>query len=205
MSAIRNAVAGLGLVLLLLPVGAAQAEEPYPVAGQVYLSFVPDGRVQDLQVTSSTPFDFYLIVDLDLAGGDPYRLSAIEGRLEFSSEIFLSNIDWAGGTWANVGEGLAPGSYDFVTATSSCLELSDGPNVLCTFRGVLLEDANDLFVGIGPAATSSFGGLGPGWVTCDDFVGYLFEPNGVPRALSINNTLGVDNSSWSRIKTLYRN
>jgi hypothetical protein len=203
MAVMRNAVACLGLLFLLLPVGAAQAEEPYPVAGQVYLSFEPDVRDQDRQIPADTPFDFYLIVDLDLAGGDPYNLAAIEGSLTFSTEIFLSEISWSGGNWVVAGQGLAPGSYDFMAAPAGCLGLVDGPNVVCTFHGVLLEDADDLFVGVGPGFASSFGGLGPGWVTCGDLVGYLFEPNGVPRSLSINKSVGVESSSWGRVKSLY--
>ena len=174
------------------------------MAGQVYLSFVPDGREQNIQVEAGVPFDFYLIVDLDLASGDPYRMRAIEGNLTFSTEIFLSRIEWTGGMWVTAGQGLTEGSYDFLTAVSECLELADGPNVICSFRGLLLEEASNLFVGVGPSVVSSFNGIGPGWVPCDDVVGYLFEPDGPPRALSINSPTAVENSSWARVKTLYR-
>jgi hypothetical protein len=204
MMVMRSAVACLGLLLLLLPAAASQAEEPYPVAGQIYLSFQPDARVQNLQIQADTPFDFYLIVDVDLAGGDPYLLAAIEGSLTFSTEIFLSSIEWSGGQWVAAGVGLAPGSYDFMAAPAGCLELEDGPNAICAFHGVLLEDASNLFVGVGPGFASSFGGLGPGWVTCGDLVGYLFEPNGVQRSLSINGPTAIESSSWAQVKALYQ-
>ena len=146
-----------------------------------------------------------LIIDLDLSGGDPYNLMAIEGNLSFGTEMFLSEVDWTGSHWVQIGDGQSPGSYDFCMAVSNCVQLQDGPNVLCTFRGILTEEAANLFVGIGPANVSSFDSEGPGWVTCGDFEGYLFEPDGPPRSLNINGTVAVESESWAGIKNLYRN
>jgi hypothetical protein len=199
---IRNTVVFLGVALLLLPVGASQAEE-YGVGGQLYLSFIPDGRDQSLAIEPGTPFDFYLIVDLDLAGGDPYEMIGFEGQLSFGTELFLSEIEWIGDLSVDMGDGLVPGSYDFSRVLSSCAELADGPNVICTFHAQLNQGVDELFVDIGPGARQGFGGQGPGWVSCD-YTGYLFEPDGPPTTLSITSPTAVESETWAGIKTLYR-
>jgi hypothetical protein len=180
---------------------AAQAS--FPEAGQIYLSFSPDGRVQDRHVDAQTPFDFYLIVDLDLAGGDPFEFRVVEGSLAFSTEIWVAEIDWIGDIAVNAGAGLSSGSYDFSVAVAPCVTLQDGPNVVCAFEAVLMVEAEDLFVGVGPGLMGSFDGLGPGWGTCAD-IGYVFEDDGVPRSLSINSPVATENRSWSNVKALYR-
>ena len=71
------------------------------------------------------------------------------------------------------------------------------------------EDADDLFVGVGPAADSSVDGLGPAWLHCEGIHDhqpglFVFRNGGAPRALAINRPVPVNQSTWSEIKALYR-
>jgi hypothetical protein len=123
--------------------------------------------------------------------------------LDFSSEIFLSDIAWFHPT-VDIGHGLAPGSYDFQLAFGRCVALADGPNAVCSFRGILTEDADNLFVGVGPATESSVDGIGPAWIGCPATEQLLLFRTGTPQALAINHPVAVTQTTWSEIKALYR-
>ena len=129
------AVAVSAAFLLLTCFASDPVEAEYPEAGWIHLSFSPDEIVQDLTVDAVTPFDFYLLFEVDHGAGDPDAARVMAGALNFSSEIFISEIEWT--QWAaDVGQGLSTGNYDFGVAFADCLELADGLNVACRFRAL---------------------------------------------------------------------
>jgi len=189
--------------LVLMGPGFDDARAQYPEAGRMYLSFTPDGSVQDMTVDALTPFDFYLIVDVDLSAGDPNGAFALIGGLDFSTEIFVSQIEWAAPT-IDIGQGLSSGRLDFVFVfDGECVPLADGPNVACHFRAMLLESAVNLFVGV--SAAIDYPDLGPGWIACNDIEQLLaFRTGGAPRGLAINGPTAVESMSFAAVKSLYR-
>lgn len=210
---IAGAVA-LSLALWISAVAPAAAQ-PYPVSGNVYLSFSPTSRVSSQAVTPLIPFELYITVDIPADPTNPsHGVAGVEGGIAFPPSVELMSIAYAPPA-LDIGWNFSePELESFIVGLGQCIPLGS-PFVVGTVTARLLLDESDVEIAVdapsvGAAAVSSFAGIGPGWAQFDcDGAGdpelVLFEPPTTSTSNVIVNPSVVQSrgSSFAQLKALY--
>lgn len=211
----RTAIVLSVATALLLIVAAPALAQPFPVSGEVYLSFDPNMRVSSQTVTPFVPFDLYITVDIPVDGANPtLGIAGVEGGISFPSSIELMSIAFPPPA-INIGPGFSePELESFIVGLGVCQPLGTA-TVLGTVTARLLVDDSDIEIAldapsVGAAAISSFAGIGPGWARFDcegsgndDLV--LFEaPTMASSNVIVNpSVVATESSTFARVKALY--
>jgi len=144
-------------------------------AGSLYFSSSPPAREESLHVAALTPFDLYLVTDVDF-GPLPYvaGLTQWEVGLQVPAELLITGVTFL----TAQGIDAAGGPHDFAVTTGECLGAGAMPRALVRLECLLLEDAGDLLLTLGPSTPSSLDPAdAPAWVGCGNAGGLWPYPD----------------------------
>jgi hypothetical protein len=199
----RLVLVSLGLLCLVASHAAAQ---PYPVSGNVYLSFHPQVQDSERDVLPGEIFDLYIAFDIPVDGQNPMDgIVGVEGGVTIPPQLELvETAIWPPAI--NLGPSFRePDLESFIVGLGECIGLGPRHTIgAMTFR--LVADASDVEISVtapsvGAAAISSFAGLGPGWAVQDCSTGegpelVLFEtPGSGPGSRIVVNPSAIPNAS----------
>ena len=214
----RHTLAFGALITASIAVAPARAQDdPYPRAGQIYLSFHPEVQVSTRDVTPGEEFQLWISVDIPIDPQAPQQgIVGVEGGVALPPSLEFVEIAF-GSSAVNVGPSFRePGLESFIVGLGECLSL--GPrHALGVMTLRLAEAGSDIEISVtapsvGAAAVSSFAGIGPGWADRDCPEGgevglILFEaPVGPGHTLIVNSTaVPTDRTGFSALKARYGN
>lgn len=196
MTKLASLVATLAIVAML---AASSMAQNWSYGGSMHLSFAPDAVVTEADIEPLQAFTFYLLVQGSELG---YGVLGYEAVVSLHPDILFQSVRLLPSSSMNLGTGFADGEIDFVVGTGGCVAAAPVVAVV-EFQGLLIEAAEDVFIGLAPHPLSSVDDVAPAWLGCNRIV-YAAENDYVAAKLWINKGgVATDTSSWSSVKALY--
>jgi hypothetical protein len=194
-----------GIILLCVATVTSAGEFGIPL-GDLHLSFDPNSKIQEIDVTLSQEFSWYVIASVDF--GDPTAngrdgIISWEALVDLPPEITVLSRTVAGDPLI-CGDGSCGDDWNLLLST--CLVAEEGPFLLVHYSAELNVEAQDLEIRLLPPTLSEFDGTAPGWAACSFNGGpedlHPFA-TGWSSTLIINSSVKSEKSSWSAVKARY--